>query len=704
MLEDLEKRFVRTQMLFLAFFVWGIGFLYLLSTVLFNPVQIRWELICFTWEAGVFGVPLILFRPMLRRIQRYTRQLQAGELDSEQVAVYQRKILAYPFKVSMEAFFVSLGAYGLGSVQMRYFAALPWEHVALTMTCGVVCALLWGAAEYFVLEYDMRPLTELALAANCGVYAPVRRVSLRVKIFACSLTLVVASLGFFGELAYTRAVRMLETESGSRLSGRIDELANLIAALPRPAAGGLSEAWSMLAGEFPVSPRGYVHVVDSAGRILATHPAGAAGAMQLGDEQLLPAVRTRILTDAGGYLTDQVYESKIVSFASIPGTRMKLVAIAPLRDFSPQLDQLVYAGLAGMGFAVLLSLAICFLCTRSITTSIAAVTRAAEAVAEKRDLSQRVTFMTNDEVGVLAHSFNLMAERLQTYAQGLEQLVAERTRELEHRKRQLEAKNAELSDFLYVASHDLRAPLINLTGFSHALQESIAALGALVENGGGKYNGAEPPGPPAQWAELKQEIDESLNFILRSTAKMDALVNTLLELSRIESRASMPQTIDTGQLVEEVLVTLRFQIAEKQIAVATGKLPSVTGDSVRINQVFSNLIDNAIKYMPPHGEARIEIGCEEDGDQYRFFVRDTGMGIRPEDHDKIFRLFTRLGSNGVPGDGVGLTAARKIVEKHGGRIWVQSQLGKGSTFWFTLPRHRPENGRVRAAEHNRTAL
>lgn len=84
-------------------------------------------------------------------------------------------------------------------------------------------------------------------------------------------------------------------------------------------------------------------------------------------------------------------------------------------------------------------------------------------------------------------------------------------------------------------------------------------------------------------------------------------------------------------------------------------------------------------------------------------MRDTGTGIRPGDHDKIFRLFTRLGSN-VPGDGVGLAAVRKIVEKHGGKIWVESQLGKGSTFWFTLPRPRPENGRVHAGGHNRTAL
>jgi signal transduction histidine kinase len=703
MLEEIERRFVRTQILLLGFFVWGVTLLYLVSTVLFNPVQTRWVLMSFTWDAAIFGGPLIAFRPMLRQIQRYARQVQAGSLDSEQAAVYQRKVLAYPFKVALEVFSVNIIAYGAGCLQVRYFAALPWEHVALVMICGSVCGLLWATADYFLLEYDMRPLTELALAASRDVYAPVRRVSLRVKIFVCSLTLVVASLGFFGVLAYTRAVRILDKENGSRLYSRMEELANLIGALPRPADGGLSDAWWSLAGKFPISPRGYVHVVDSAGTILATHPAGAAvTASRLDDEHLLPAVRTKILTDPSGYLADQVYDHKIVSFATIPGTRMKLVAVAPLRDFSQQLDQLVYAGLAGMGFAILLSLGIGFVCTRSITASIAAVTRAAEAVAEKRDLSQRVKFMTNDEVGTLAHSFNQMAERLQAYAGGLEQLVAERTCELEDHKRQLEAKNAELRDFLYVASHDLRAPLINLTGFSHALRESIASLGALLEDGGGKANSADQPGPSARWTELKEDIGESLDFILRSTAKMDMLVNSLLELSRIESRASVPETIDTGQLVEEVLAAFRFQIAEKKIAVTAKSLPWVSGDRAAINQVFSNLIDNAIKYMPPHAEARIEVGCEEDGGQCRFFVRDTGTGIRPEDHDKIFRLFTRLGSN-VPGDGVGLTAVRKIVEKHGGKIWVESQLGKGSTFWFTLPCPRPENGRLHPVGRSRTA-
>jgi signal transduction histidine kinase len=323
------------------------------------------------------------------------------------------------------------------------------------------------------------------------------------------------------------------------------------------------------------------------------------------------------------------------------------------------------------------------------------VTRSAQSVAQRRDLTQRVTFLTNDEVGVLAHAFNQMAQGLQTYSEGLERLVAERTKELEHRTEQLEATNRELSDFLYVASHDLRSPLINLAGFSRALKESVGALDAVMSDAGGKPNGDRHQDAGAhsavRWPVLKDEIAESLDFILRSVAKMDTLVNALLELSRIETRPQVHQPIDAAKVVDEVLGTFHFQIAEKRIVVAAGSLPVVSGDPIRISQVFSNLIDNAIKYMVPHPRARIDVGCEEDRDAYRFFVRDTGPGIRPEDRDKIFRPFMRLSGTDVAGDGVGLAAVRKIVEKHGGKVWVESEVGQGSTFWFTLPRnHRDE--------------
>src|SRR5262249_44351824 len=143
-------------------------------------------------------------------------------------------------------------------------------------------------------------------------------------------------------------------------------------------------------------------------------------------------------------------------------------------DFTVYLHNFVFSGLAAMGFSFLFALGIGLLSARSITTPLAEVTRAAQKVAGERALHERVRFLTNDEVGALGAAFNDMAHELQTYAGGLEQVVAQRTRELEHRGEQLQAKNVELSDFLYVVSHDLRAPLINLEGFSRALQDTLS--------------------------------------------------------------------------------------------------------------------------------------------------------------------------------------------------------------------------------------
>ena len=700
MLRDVERKFVLIQLVLLGVFAWGVGFLFVVSTPLFNPVQREWALFCFAWEGLAFALPLTVLRPMFRPIRRYVTQLEVGgALLPEQVARYQQKLLAYPFKVSLVVMCASVVAYGLGVAQLRYFARLPWEAVALTFICGLTSGLLWGVLEYFLLEYYLRPLTGLAVAASPNLPPPTEQVSLRVKIFACSVALVVASLSFFGVEAYTRAEHVLEEEIGAGVTGRMRELANLMGALPRPETGSISDAWRWLAAEFPVSPQGYFHLVDKSGRILATHPAGAdAGLRELREEELLPEVWIRTLTESEGYVTDRVERSKIISFVGIPGTRLKIVAFVPMRDFSPQLDQLLYSGLAAMAFALALALGIGLLCARSITTSIAAVTREAQAVAEERDLTRRVRFLTNDEVGVLAHAFNQMAEGLQTYSEGLERLVADRTRQLQQRGEQLEATNRELSDFLYIASHDLRSPLINLAGFSRSLQDSIGALDAVMSD---HDLAAAPNGnghaAALQWPALKQDISESLDFILRSVAKMDVLVNALLDLSRIETRPHVMQPIDTAKLVEEILGTFHYQIVGRNITVAAADLPVVSGDPVRINQVFSNLIDNAIKYMRPHAAAHIDVGCEPTDGEYRFFVRDNGPGIRPEDRDKVFRLFMRLGGNGVAGDGIGLAAVRKIVEKHGGKLWVDSEVGRGSTFWFTLPRTNTDGSAFLAA-------
>ena len=251
----------------------------------------------------------------------------------------------------------------------------------------------------------------------------------------------------------------------------------------------------------------------------------------------------------------------------------------------------------------------------------------------------------------------------------------------------LEAKNAELKDLFYALSHDLRAPLINMAGFTHELEMAIGPLDGPARP---TPNG-DRLAPTAHSDERKQDIKESLGFIRGNIAKMDQLVRGLLELSRIENRPVQLERVDLGQLVQGIFEAFHFQIAQRRIALHVGELPVIIGDAVRLNQVFSNLIDNAIKYMKPARPARIDVECETQGDRYLFRVRDTGVGVRADDREKIFRLFTRLGHQSVAGDGLGLTVVKKIVEKHGGAIWVESEVGQGSTFCFTLPRTVPHS-------------
>ena len=243
-------------------------------------------------------------------------------------------------------------------------------------------------------------------------------------------------------------------------------------------------------------------------------------------------------------------------------------------------------------------------------------------------------------------------------------------------RRNCRRRTLELNDFLYVVSHDLRAPLINLEGFSRALQGQASRRSSAARGGRRRA---------AAWPQLKGEIDESLDFIVRSVGKMDFLVQGLLELSRIDSRPHVAQPVDlTAQLVEmlDSLQLLhrraRHRRARRPAAVVVRR-PGARQPGVRQPDRQRDQVHEAGR---PGGDPRRLRAARRRRTQ--FFVRDTGVGIRPEDHAKIFRLFSRVGEPSVAGDGMGLTAVKKIVEKHGGRIWVESALGQGSTFWFTL--------------------
>ncbi|MBI4515478.1 MAG: HAMP domain-containing histidine kinase [Deltaproteobacteria bacterium] len=256
---------------------------------------------------------------------------------------------------------------------------------------------------------------------------------------------------------------------------------------------------------------------------------------------------------------------------------------------------------------------------------------------------------------------------------------------LEQQSARLALANQEMEDLLYVASHDLRAPLINVQGFTRELQLSLDELRR------------ESPASPETRA-VSGDIDESIQFILAAVSRMDGLIGSLLNVSRIATRTNPTEAVSLGPMVETIIDTFRYQLDQKQITISVGDLPAVIGDPLRLNQAFSNLVDNAIKYMGERAVRRIEIGAQSADDTCTCFVRDTGPGIPKGKQEAVFRLFHRLPNGGVPGEGIGLTMVRKIVEKHGGRIWLESVPDEGSTFWFTL--RLAAAARTMGAEHD----
>lgn len=232
--------------------------------------------------------------------------------------------------------------------------------------------------------------------------------------------------------------------------------------------------------------------------------------------------------------------------------------------------------------------------------------------------------------------------------------------EREHFIESLEAKNAELEQFTYTVSHDLKSPLVTIRGF----------LGMLFKD--------------ATDGNMER-LRKDMTFINEATDKMQRLLDELLELSRIGRLMNPPESIPFGELVREAveMVSGRIVNAGATIEIAPD-LPSVFGDRVRLVEALQNLIDNAVKFMGDQPHPKIEIGCKQEGEETVFYVQDNGMGIDLRYHEKIFGLFDRLDPQSE-GTGIGLALVKRIIEVHEGRIWVASEGGgKGATFYFTL--------------------
>lgn len=267
-------------------------------------------------------------------------------------------------------------------------------------------------------------------------------------------------------------------------------------------------------------------------------------------------------------------------------------------------------------------------------------------------------------------------EQLQQLNESLEVIVNERTADLSR-------ANDEIQRFAYIVSHDLRSPLVNVMGFTAELETATTALRELVDR-------AEEVAPDTVTEEARlaarEDLPEAIGFIRTSTQKMDRLINAILALSRQGRRVLAPEPLDLNQIVGNIRDSMAHRLDETGATVdVEGPLPAIVSDRVAIEQILSNLIENAVKYRHPDRPVRVAVSGSAVGDRVWISVADNGRGIDPRDHDRVFDLFRRSGTQDQPGEGIGLAHVRALAYRLGGTITLRSALGEGATFRLSLP-------------------
>jgi len=234
-------------------------------------------------------------------------------------------------------------------------------------------------------------------------------------------------------------------------------------------------------------------------------------------------------------------------------------------------------------------------------------------------------------------------------------------KQLEEQAIELKRSNTELSQFAYIASHDLSEPLRSINSFSQLLEK--------------KYID-----------KLSPEANEYIAFISAGVRKMRSLIDDLLEFSRVMTQGHTFQNVNSNIVLEELLLNLKSILDQKNAIVTINSLPAVQGDKIQLSRLFQNLIENGLKFNTNKAPRIIVSGSISNPKMCTFSVQDNGVGISAEYFERIFLIYQRLHTNEeYPGTGIGLAVCKRIVERHGGRIWVESTPGEGSTFFFTLP-------------------
>lgn len=316
---------------------------------------------------------------------------------------------------------------------------------------------------------------------------------------------------------------------------------------------------------------------------------------------------------------------------------------------------------------------------RAVTRPIIAVSEVARRVSESRDFSLRADKTTTDEVGDLVDGFNDMLGEIGRRAavleesnrslaraeEALQQLNAELEQRVARRTAELEAANREMETFSYSVSHDLRAPVRAIVGFAQILREDHGET-------------------------LDAEGQRKLGIISDEAKRMGRLIDDLLTFSRFGRQAIEPIELDMTEMARRMFERLKTQDGESRAELRLSPLPNVVGDRALLDQVWANLVANAIKYSSKREQAVVEIGAISDEREHIYFVRDNGAGFDPRYKSKLFGVFQRLhDATEFAGTGVGLALVQRIVLRHHGRVWAEGKPDQGASFYFALPREAP---------------
>ncbi len=465
---------------------------------------------------------------------------------------------------------------------------------------------------------------------------PIRQQLMAILLLTSGVVLVLTCAAF---LAYEFVTFRQTTLKNLSTLGAIIA-ANSTASLAFQNEGDAREILSALRAE--------PHVVaaalyDKDGKLFARYPAD------------LPVAAFPAAPDRDGYRFEH---SHLVGFAPVAqASNPRLGTLYLQSDLTAVYGTLRLAGaIAALVMAVSLLVAYLLSATLQGTISrpILALAETAKSVSDRSDYSVRAPKLGGDELGLLTDAFNQMLSRIEDQDRARGHLITE-----------LEHSNRELEQFAYVASHDLQEPLRMVSSYTELLER--------------RYGD-----------KLDDKAREFIGYAVDGAVRMQRLINDLLEFSRVSTRGKALQPVDVTRVLGTVRANLSVAIQDAGALVTNDALPTVMADETQLVQLLQNLIGNAIKFRGrerPH----VHVGAQATATEWVFAVRDNGIGIAPEYFERIFVIFQRLHARDeYPGTGIGLAVCRRILDRHGGRIWVESEPGRGSTFYFALPARNGE--------------